>query len=267
MNYPDEDYVRYYTRETVSWRALGWEGQTVLALMLHGRFDRSGVFDCDGHTPSHAVTLVTGLPADIAERGLERLLAAKTWILKDGLVVWPNYVEAQTCRRTDRARQEESRRNRRDSALRASGDIGDDSSHDVTTQAAESQPVTPSRAEQSQAEEGEAPRRRRARPDMAPPDFLRADWQPDDASVAMLVAETQCQTEVILRQRYGFVDYFTRGKGRNKRRKLDGWRTSWIRWVRTSAAEGKLNLATPSSGARTDDGPLLWDASAGRLAQ
>lgn len=106
MNYPDEDYVRYYTRETVSWRALGWEGQTVLALMLHGNFDRSGVFDCDGHQPSHAVTLVTGLPAEVVETGLRRLLEAKTWVLMEGRLVWPKFIEAQTCRRTDRARQE-----------------------------------------------------------------------------------------------------------------------------------------------------------------
>lgn len=143
MNFADEDYVRYYTRETVSWRALGWEGQTVLALMLHGKFDRSGVFECDGHTPSHAVTLVTGLPAEVVEVGLKRLLEAGTWVHNDGRLVWPNYIEGQTCRRTDRARQEESRRNRRDSSL---GDNGDDSHtriRTVTRGHTASPPVTP----------------------------------------------------------------------------------------------------------------------------
>lgn len=264
MNYPDEDYVRYYTRETVSWRALGWEGQVVLALMLHGRFDRSGVFDCDGHQPSHAVTLVTGVPADVAEVGLARLLEAKTWMLVDGRIVWPKFVEAQSCRRTDRARQEESRRNRRDSALTPLGDIGDEQSQSVTRLVSASPLVTPSRAEQSQAEEGEAPRERRARPDLAPPDFLRSDWRPDPESVEVLAAETQSPPELILRQRHGFVDYWTRGKGKTKRRKLDGWRQSWMRWVRTNAADGRLGSAPPLSQSDNGNNVIMWDSTAGK---
>lgn len=117
MNFEDEDYVRYYTRDTVSWRALGWEGQTVLALMLHGKFDRSGVFDCDGHPPESAVAIVTGLPPDVAREGLARILRSEAWVYRDGMLVWPKYIEAQTCRRSDRSRQAESRERRRLEAL------------------------------------------------------------------------------------------------------------------------------------------------------
>jgi hypothetical protein len=153
LNYEDEDYVRFYTRDTVSWMALGWEGQTVLALMLHGKFDRSGVFDCDGHTPSHAVTLVTRLPEDVAERGLKRLLESKTWVHRDGKIIWPKFIEAQTCRRSDRLRQRESRENRKKEALGqpvTPGDIRHTASHT-------SQSVTPSRAEPSRAEDPPTP--------------------------------------------------------------------------------------------------------------
>lgn len=198
VNYPDEDYVRYYTRETVSWRALGWEGQTVLALMLHGRFDRSGVFDCDGHTPSHAVTLVTGLPAEIAERGLERLLAAKTWILTEGRIVWPKFVEAQSCRRTDRARQEESRRNRRDSALAPPGDIGDRPSQTVTRAEPVSPLVTPSRAEPSQAEEENKPSRDSAAVRLVFDCWREVHGHPD----AKLVADRRAKIQARLRDGY-----------------------------------------------------------------
>ena len=132
MNYEDEEYVRYYTRETVGWKALGWEGQAVLALMLHGKFDRSGVFDCDGHDPSHAVTLVTGAPIEVTAVGLKRLTDCGAWVIVGGRIVWPKYVHAQSCRRTDKARQRESRDKRRVDALNPTVTNSDDPSHAVT---------------------------------------------------------------------------------------------------------------------------------------
>ena len=136
MNYPDEDYVRFYTRDTITWLALEFEGQAVLSLMLHGRFNRSGIFDCGGHDPSHAVTLAIRCPREIAEKGVERLLATKTWVLNDGQLIWPNYVHAQHCKRSDRARKAESRANL---ALEALGQ----KSQPVTRGHTRSQPVTP----------------------------------------------------------------------------------------------------------------------------
>lgn len=136
MNYPDEDYVRFYTRDTITWLALEYEGQAILSLMLHGRFNRSGIFDCGGHEPSHAVTLATRCPPEVAKVGLERLLKTKTWVFNNGQIIWPQYVFAQTCKRTDRARKRESRENL---ALEAAGQA----SHAVTRGHTRSQPVTP----------------------------------------------------------------------------------------------------------------------------
>lgn len=187
MNHEDEPYVRFYTRDTVSWCALPWEAQTVLALMLHGKFDRSGVFDCDGHTPSHAVTLVTRLPAAVVEVGLARLLETGTWVLRDGLVVWPKYVHAQTCRRNDRLRQKESRDNRRLDALGepsprvTSRHTGHPASHSVTLSRADTEL---SRAEISDS--GSAP----SAPPPKPKAKARwrkfpADFEPTDAHRAL----------------------------------------------------------------------------------
>lgn len=117
MNYPDEDYVRFYTRDTITWLALEYEGQAVMSLMLHGRFNRSGVFDCGGHEPSHAVTLATRCPPEVARVGLERLIATKTWVINEGQIIWPKYVHAQHCRRSDRARKRESRENNASEAM------------------------------------------------------------------------------------------------------------------------------------------------------
>ena len=148
MNFSDEEYVRLYVRDTVTWKLLEWQGQTVLLHMLRGKFDRSGVFDCDGHELSHAVTAVTGLPLEIVEFGLAKLLALKVWEHSGERLVWPAYLEAQTCARSDRARQRESREKRRSSAL-VTPVTKRDNCHD-SSQA--SQTVTQSRAEQSRTE-------------------------------------------------------------------------------------------------------------------
>ena len=136
MNYPDEDYVRFYTRDTITWLALEYEGQAILSLMLHGRFNRSGIFDCGGHDPSHAVTLATRCPQDVAKVGLKRLLDTGTWVLNNGKIIWPQYVLAQTCKRSDRSRKRESRENLANEAM-------GNPSHAVTRGHTRSHAVTP----------------------------------------------------------------------------------------------------------------------------
>lgn len=161
MNFEDEPYARVYTRDTVTWKMLGWEGQTVLLHMLRDKFDRSGVLDLECHDPSQAVTAITGLPISVTEPGLKRLLETKTWVLSNTKLVWPNYVEAQTCKRSDKARQQESRKNRNKDALVHNG-------HDVSRAVTKprkivtkrhdpSHGVTPSRAEPSSTEQSRSP--------------------------------------------------------------------------------------------------------------
>jgi hypothetical protein len=117
VNYEDEPYVRLYTTDTATWELLGWEGQTVLMHMLRGKFDRAGIFSCGRHEPSRAVTAVTRLPAELVEAGLAALLREEVWVVNNGQLVWPNYHHAQTCPRSDRLRQAESRKNRAKEAL------------------------------------------------------------------------------------------------------------------------------------------------------
>lgn len=170
MNYADEDYVRFYTRDTITWLALGFEGQSVMSLMLHGRFNRSGIFDCGGHDPSHAVTLAIRCPPEIAKVGLQRLLDTKTWVLNDGKIIWPNYVEAQHCKRSDRARKAESRQNL---AMEAMGQ----KSHAVTRRHTPSQPVTPK----------PKPRpKQKPKPKQAPAVVAELGPKPESESVAVL---------------------------------------------------------------------------------
>lgn len=153
MHYPDEPYVRFYTRKTLTNRLLGWEGRAVLQAMLGGdEFDRAGIFNLQGD-PVLCIATVTELPHEIVRIGLERLLKTKTWTLTDDAIVWPAYVEAQTCARSDKTRQQESRTRRAANATR--GGNGHEPSRPVTPSHAESQPsqnVTLSLAELSLAE-------------------------------------------------------------------------------------------------------------------
>jgi hypothetical protein len=109
MNFDDEDYVRLYTRDTITWLTLSWQARTVLLHMLRGKFDRSGVFVTGRHGPSRAVTAATGLPDEVVEPGLAELLAEEVWVAGDGCLVWPTFVQAQTAVRSDKARQRDQR--------------------------------------------------------------------------------------------------------------------------------------------------------------
>ena len=89
----------------------------MLSLMLHGKFDRAGVFDCDGHEPAEAISIVTRIPLEVVATGLPRIFRTGTWVHRDGKIVWPKYVHGQNCKRSDRLRQAESRDRRRMEAL------------------------------------------------------------------------------------------------------------------------------------------------------
>jgi hypothetical protein len=171
VHYPDEPYVRKYPRKTLNWHRLGWEGRAVKDAML-GEFDRAGIFDLDGGDAAECISLVTGIPLEVVRIGLERLLITKTFTLADGgPLVWPNYVEGQTCAKSDRVRQAECRARRAEEAMQ--GGEGDS----VTSRHEPSRDVTPnlaqpnstdltSRANEASKVEPETrqPRRRRPRP-------------------------------------------------------------------------------------------------------
>lgn len=163
VNFADEDYVRLYTRDTVTWKLLGWQGRTVLVMMLRSGFDRCGVFRASHsvtgcHDLSRDVTAVTELPREVVEEGLRQVMAEGIWVITESGLTWPGYVEAQTCAKTDRARKVLERR--RNVARELSGEpvtIRDQMSRSVTPSHTESQPVTPSRADPIRSEEEKPP--------------------------------------------------------------------------------------------------------------
>jgi hypothetical protein len=260
MNFEDEPYVRLYTTDTASWSLLGWEGQTVLMHMLRGRFDRAGVFDCGRHEPSRAVTGVTRLPPEIVERGLAALLNEGTWVVNGNLLVWPNFVHAQTCARSDRLRQAESRKNRRNSAL-AVIEVESQNVTDCHDESQWSRSVTlssssPSLAEPSRAEQESAPEARNA---SARPDE-QATWDGSERetlcpldlgtrAAALKIPEQLAESlkvdlESVQESIREFVGYWTIGAGMGQKRR------HWMRKLREhvrKAAGRPGGLAAPGA--------------------
>lgn len=111
MNFSDERYVRLYTRDTITWKAIGWEGRCLLPLLLR-KVDRAGVLDMDDQDIEGLAALVD-IPADIAERGLAALLKRGVLTARGGALVISKFMDAQECKQSDAQRQRDSRERRR----------------------------------------------------------------------------------------------------------------------------------------------------------
>jgi hypothetical protein len=111
MNFSDEEYVRLYTNDTMTWDTLPWQSLALLALGLR-KFDKSGVFDFGKHGAVRALSIKTRLPAEVVSEGLKAILDDEVWKVEGTKLFWPTYIEAQNCRRSERLRKriERSRR-------------------------------------------------------------------------------------------------------------------------------------------------------------
>lgn len=116
MNWPDERYVRVYTRDTTEWMLLGWEGQCVLVMMMR-KADRAGIVDMGRHGP-RGLAVLLGMPVDIVTRGLEGLFADGCVERHDNKLVIRNFIEAQEAVASPAQRQRVYRERERD-AIRA----------------------------------------------------------------------------------------------------------------------------------------------------
>lgn len=128
MEFEDERYVRVFTRDTITWKMLGWEGRCFL-LNLFRKVDRAGTLDMEAGIEGLAVLL--DMPEAVVKTGLASCKRRDT-VVVDGLrLIVPNFLRAQECKQTDAQRQRESRARRRD--LRDQGvTLSDDLSRNVT---------------------------------------------------------------------------------------------------------------------------------------
>jgi hypothetical protein len=112
VDWSNERYVRIYTRDTKTWKLLGWEGQAVLCLLAR-RFDRSGLLDDVRSGEDVALMIGGGFPEEIASIGLDKILKHDVMVLTAGGLLWPNFMEAQESSKSNTQRQREFRDKRR----------------------------------------------------------------------------------------------------------------------------------------------------------
>ena len=143
MDWSNESYIRVYTRDTKSWLKLRWEGQCLFMMLLR-KVDRAGILD-DIDDPEDDLSLITGFPIEHVKTGLSRLIKlGVVRINTDNTLLIPNYIEAQEASKSDKQRQRDSRKNRRDQARSVTKCDSVDTKRDqnVTGCHNESQPVT-----------------------------------------------------------------------------------------------------------------------------
>lgn len=145
MDWSNERYCRLYTRDTTTWKLLGWEGQTVLMFLLR-KLDRAGRLDLSGCSPVEAIQIHTGLPEDVAERGWDAVTKRHVFVTTgDGCdaIFMPRYVEAQEATATG---AERTRRWRERTTIVKNPTHSDESSRAVTPRHESVTDVTPSLA-------------------------------------------------------------------------------------------------------------------------
>lgn len=120
MDWPNEPYVKVYTRETDDDLLLSWDARSVWNALLQ-KFDRSGCVDTK--RGARGIAALIRAPLEVVERSLPELLADGRLQERrvNGAIVGylaPNFQAAQEASKSNRARQAESRARRRDTAER-----------------------------------------------------------------------------------------------------------------------------------------------------
>lgn len=151
MDWSNEKYVRFYTRDTVAWLALAWQARALLPNLMR-KLDRAGTLDLGRHGVRGLAALVA-LPVEVVEPGLASLLEDGCIEQHGAVLVMPNFIEAQEAAASDALRARESRARRRDAARRVGAPsappdevsavtIRDEASRTVTDGHDASRPVT-----------------------------------------------------------------------------------------------------------------------------
>lgn len=158
MRWEDERYVRLYTRDTITWKMLPWQGKALLPLLMR-KVDRAGLLDVGEHGPDGLAALVE-LPVEVVSEGLAALVKTKTaqWTDDGRALFLPNFLRAQEAHQSDAQRKRDQRERRaaeaKLDAFGLSQNVTDcpNSGQEVTAGHTESQSVTGGHSEPSLAE-------------------------------------------------------------------------------------------------------------------
>jgi hypothetical protein len=114
MRWPDERFVKVYTRNTTDWLALGWESHALFWELLR-MADRAGLFEL-GKSGTRGIAAVTGIPVEVVERALAILLEDGCVERHGTYLLIRNFIEAQEANQSDKARAAKARTTARDRA-------------------------------------------------------------------------------------------------------------------------------------------------------
>lgn len=116
MDFANERYVKVFVRDTLTWKLLGWEGRSVLLMMMR-KLDRAGCLDVGDDDPAEAVAAIVDMPLEVVRPGLSRLFEREVFRVGNGILVMPKFVEGQETPQSDQQRKRESRARRRELAM------------------------------------------------------------------------------------------------------------------------------------------------------
>lgn len=114
MDWPNEVYVRVYTRETDDDLALSWQARALWDAMMK-RFDRSGIIATK--RGARGLSALVRIPPNVVEDALPELLTDGRVVEVEGGYLAPNFTAAQEAVKSDKLRQKESRERRRSEKL------------------------------------------------------------------------------------------------------------------------------------------------------
>lgn len=108
MNWADENYVRLFTRDTVTWESWSWQTRATFALLLR-KVSRAGVLDIGKRAPAAALAIITHMPLEFTTVAADELLADGTLEQVGNSLLIPNFNAAQETRKSNAQSKREQR--------------------------------------------------------------------------------------------------------------------------------------------------------------
>ncbi len=111
MRWEGERYVRLYTRDTINWKLLPWQSKCVIPLVMR-KLDRAGMVDL-GDAGIAGLAALIDMPMEVVSPGVDGAVRGKAFVIANGALVMPHFIEAQETQVTEAQRQRELRERRR----------------------------------------------------------------------------------------------------------------------------------------------------------
>lgn len=113
MNWPDEKYVKVYTRDTLTWKSWCWQARTVFSLLVR-KLDGAGLIETGRMDPVDALALQLDLPREVVAAGLPPIIDCGTAEMVPGGLLVPKWIEAQESTKTEAQKKRDQRSRVRD---------------------------------------------------------------------------------------------------------------------------------------------------------